>query len=550
MKTKFIYITSSIIAFIGMSSCNDFDSLNENPNAQYGNSESIMAGTLRYGASLDFVNSGNNMAGAAHLHERIHNINWDHYSQYMNPSNGWSPKNYIPVDGYNSDYWDGAYQWLRDVNQVIYTEENSVNSNNNIIQIARIWRVFIESRITDYFGHVPFPKTDYLSMKNLDTELAYRNQSEIYNEFFSELTHAVSKINVSIPTLIKADLYYSGDMEKWVRFANTLHLRLALRISEIDASKAQEEATKALNRGIMQSGDDMQLPATAGWGNQYNYVMYQVSWGENMLMTKSMENILNGLGGIPYSGSAKTHPDIVDPRGAKMFDPSISSNAFAGIVPGLPSEEHTQDVKNQYSRLGVAVVGTANLKNDYRKLDVMLYEEACFLKAEAYERWKLGDAKSAYEEGITESFKKWNLADKASEYIASADKNINGTSVAYNDQSGSGNTALEKIITQKYIAGFPDGSLEAWNDKRRLNLPNMLVPKFRDQGVYSTADLDPLKSANFIKRMKYPSIEQSINENFYTNGINLYENKTDAVNSNMWWDKNANYNTSTYKYNY
>ncbi|MDR0681362.1 MAG: SusD/RagB family nutrient-binding outer membrane lipoprotein [Dysgonamonadaceae bacterium] len=545
MNTKYKYLFLLIFSLIGTSACNDFDKINESPNdSKEPEAQAIMSSILRNAVSLNFIGSDGTLTGGAHLHERIHNINWDYYSQYMDLSgNGWSPRNYIPADAYNSDYWDGSYQWLRSANSVIL-----YSKDNNLTQLARIWRVYIESRITDYFGHVPFPGTDCLERKNLDTEFAFKNQADIYDEFFSELTDAASKIDPSKPGLSAGDIYYSGDMAKWYRFANTLHLRLALRISEVDPDKAKKEAKKALQRGTMQSGDDLQMPATDGWGNQYNYTMYQINWGEKMLMTKSMENILIGLGGMAYDGTATQAPPIVDPRGSLMFDPSVEGGKWEGIVPGLPTDEHAGQSIN-YAYLGKAVVGTTEAPNSYRKLDAFLYTEACFLRAEAYHRWpELGNAKNAYNDGISASFAQWGIAGKENVYIASIDKNVNGTSVAYDDQSGAGNSALEKIITQKYIAGYPDGSLEAWNDKRRLNLPNLLVPKYKDPSTYSNTDKDPTKSANFIKRMIYPAIEQTINNDKYSAGIDLYSSKKDATSSNMWWDTNANYNTSTYKY--
>jgi hypothetical protein len=85
--------------------------------------------------------------------------------------------------------------------------------------------------------------------------------------------------------------------------------------------------------------------------------------------------------------------------------------------------------------------------------------------------------------------------------------------------------------------------MEAWNDKRRLNLPRMDVPSFRTELLYDNTDLDIRKSSNFIKRVQYPQNETQINKTEYDNGIKLLGGP-DQVNTPLWWDVNANYCTS------
>ena len=104
---------------------------------------------------------------------------------------------------------------------------------------------------------------------------------------------------------------------------------------------------------------------------------------------------------------------------------------------------------------------------------------------------------------------------------------------------------MEKIITQKYIAGIPDLAQEGWNDKRRLNLPRLDVAVYRDQAVYNNNDKDILKSANFIKRMRYPTKESLINATEYEKGKSMLGGKGDIVSTPLCWDKNSNYCTSS-----
>jgi GMP synthase-like glutamine amidotransferase len=85
--------------------------------------------------------------------------------------------------------------------------------------------------------------------------------------------------------------------------------------------------------------------------------------------------------------------------------------------------------------------------------------------------------------------------------------------------------------------------MEAWNDKRRLNLPRMDVPLYRDPSWYGGGDQNILKSENFIKRVQYPQNETQINEDAYNKGVALLGGP-DNVTTPIWWDKNANYCTS------
>jgi hypothetical protein len=174
---------------------------------------------------------------------------------------------------------------------------------------------------------------------------------------------------------------------------------------------------------------------------------------------------------------------------------------------------------------------------------LFLYEEVCFLKAEAALRGFItGNAKEEYEKGVKASFATWGVSG-ATEYLASADKNQAGTNAKFDDVTGAGNTQLEKIITQKYLALFPDMSMEAWNDKRRLNLPRMDVPVLRDQLLYNNSDKDIKKPANFIRRVQYPNREVQVNKTEYDKGVQLLGGK-DNVSTSIWWDKQANYCTS------
>ena len=356
-------------------------------------------------------------------------------------------------------------------------------------------------------------------------------------------------------------MVYKNDVSLWKKFGNSLRLRFAVRLSEVDREKCVAEANAALTSpcGLISSkADNAYMPpkADGSWGQDYNYTMFQITWSGPICMSKSFEKLVTNIGNIDWpagvvnqtSGVAvsNVHPAKVDPRAPKMFQPGIENGDWKGLVYGAKAEEANTGIyqSKQCAEMGFIIKDGAPYKS--RPYDMFLSEEVDFLKAELFARNLVaGDAKAAYEAGVRASFETWGVSGDVEEYLASTEKNEAGTSAKYDDQQGAGNTALEKIITQKYIAGLPDLAQEAWNDKRRLNLPRLDVAVYRDQAVYNNSDTNILNPQNFIKRMKYPMKEQLVNAAEYEKGKSMLGGKGDVVSTPIWWDKNSNYCTSS-----
>lgn len=539
MKTKKI-IFSLLLGFgILASSCSDgFDAINTdpvNPPDSLDFSRADLSTVLWDGSTYN-----NKTSGAADLHQRVKALGYDIFAQYVL---GNSVRKYTPNDGYVDLYWKIHYEnYLAKLNLVI-EDAIKYEGRSNSKSLARIWRVYLHSRFVDFFGPVPFPKS------STDENLDYAPLKDQFDFFFKELDEAVKEFDPKQSFLSAEDQVYWGDMTKWKRFANTLRLRLALQVSEIDPALCIREAQAALNadQSIMQAGDDARIAMrSTGWGNQYPYHMYQVSWGDRQSLTTSMEKILKGIGGIAYTGTATVNPGNVDPRGARMFDPGLGGE-WAGIKPGYEDNTTTTAAKERAGAMSTTWI----IPNNRRKTDIMLHAEACLLAAEAIERFGVTDptgksAKQKYEEGVIASFGYLKLdEDIARTYLASNERNEWGTSANYDDISGAGNTKLEKIITQKYIAGYPDISAQAWNDKRRLNLPAFDIHEARDAGAGTYPNDGNIQNpANFISRMVYPQREKVINESKYNGGVAQLSDG-DKTSSPLWWaSKRANYCTS------
>ncbi|RPH32163.1 MAG: SusD/RagB family nutrient-binding outer membrane lipoprotein [Bacteroidales bacterium] len=541
MKTK-IYLT--ILMAFGLFSCSDLEEMNINPDKpspelnKYDYSRSKVSTLLRAGSTYN----------GAHIFQRLKSLHIDLYSQMLDevPSGWTNTRNYFSNDGWTIDYWNIIPSWISSLNIVINQGKDDPDRVNSVA-VSKIWRVYIQSQACDVFGVMPFP-----SYKQIVENPPYVSVQDQYLEFFTELDEAIKMIDPAKGFLNgKEDMIYEGDITKWKKFANSLRLRLALRVSEVNPSLCATQAQAAIaiiNGGTMESsGDDAKCPpSNKGWGQDYNYTLL-FGWGETQHMTSSFEKLVTNIGGIdwPLSVSATTKPAKIDPRAVVMFDPS-SSGIWKGVTPGLHPNNVNQspNAKTEIAILGEFIVGKPAARNISRDYDLMLYEEVCFLKAEAALRgFATGNAKTEYEAGIHVSFTRWGVSG-AEAYILSNDKNTAGTSANFDDISGTGNTQLEKIITQKYISLFPDVSIEAWSDKRRLNLPRFDVLAYRDPLIFGSLPSDITDPRSFIKRVKIPNAESTNNAVEYEKGVILMGTGGDRTSTNLWWDINKNYCTS------
>ncbi|KAA6328349.1 hypothetical protein EZS27_022746 [termite gut metagenome] len=555
MKKTILHLFAACSFFLLLLAGCDLTALNENPNeptadVDYNLNDARLASIFR--TSVPAMEGDDE--------QRVKSLMVDFYAQMLDGGD-WNTKRYMMDEDWNQRMYRRVQSAISSLNIVIRNLSDREDFFANSIAVAKIWRVFVAANGADYFGPIPFAK-----YTEVEDNPPYRSIEDIYTECFKELDEAVALFdkNSTNPIFNSAasDIIYANDAAKWRKFANSLRLRLALRLSEVAPSTTSEQVAKALASGVMESAaDNAYLPpkADGGWGQDYNYTMFQITWGGPLNMTSSFEKLVSGIGGVDWpadivnqrsalSGgipvAVSTHPAKVDPRGPKMFDPAYEGGKWAGIPYGLPSGSNTGEYRTVlWPELGILVKNGAPYKS--RPYDVFLYEEVCFLKAEAFLRgFASGDAKTEYDKGVRASFATWGVSDKAEAYLSSTAKNLAGTSAKFDDDiSGAGNTQLEKIITQKYLGLFPDMSMEAWNDKRRLNLPRMDVALSRDPLLYEGKGNNILDPTNFIKRVQYPQNEKQINGSEYENAIKLLGG-VDNVTTPLWWDKNSNRCTS------
>jgi len=545
MKNIKLFAACSLFGF-ALAVC-DVTKLNVNPNeptydVDFNMNDPRLASTLRAGIPMEGDDE-----------QRVKSLMIDYFAQIADGGN-FTTKNYIMNEDWNRRMYRRGQSNVSSLNIVIRNLLPEKDDFKHTIAVAKIWRVFTQASGVDYFGPIPFAK-----YSEVEANPPYMSVEDNYKEFFRELDEAVAMLAEESPNKIfidsSSDLIYKNNTSKWIKFANSLRLRYAMRLSEVDPETCKTEAQKAIAGGLITgSSENAKLPprADGSWGQDYNYTMFQITWGGPLNMTKTFEKLVTGIGGMDFPtdimnqrGStplSKVHPAKADPRAPVMFDPAFETGDWTGITFGLPNSNYSATLAKSCAEMGFLMKDGAAYKN--RPYDVMLFEEVCFLKAEAMERGFIaGNAKEEYEKGVRASFATWGVATVVDTYLASTEKNLAGTSANYDDVAGDGNTRLEKIITQKYIAAFPDVAMESWNDKRRLNLPRFDVGEFRNEAFYSASNKDIKDPKNFIRRVQYPEQENQINNTEYKKGVEMLGGP-DNVTTPVWWDLLKNYCTS------
>ncbi len=386
---------------------------------------------------------------------------------------------------------------------------------------AALFRVAVMQRLTDNYGPIPYGdilKTEKITVK-------YDSQEAVYAQLFEELDGAIEAFaaNAALPASgwSNYDKVYSGNIAQWLRYANSLKLRMAMRISYRDPELARQKAEEAIAGGLILTNEDNACMHP----NENRMTLIYNSWNDHRVGA----DILSFMTG--YN----------DPRLEKMFLKSTGANPqFVGIRIGSSVAKKSEAIE-AYSNLIV---------NSDSPILWMNAAEVSFLLAEYCLRLA-GDgarAREYYENGIRLSFAERG-ASGAEAYIAdatstpaqyvdplgkySASAKTTECRIAW-DTKGDEETNLEQIITQKWIAIFPLGN-EAWAEYRRTGYPKLL-PAPQNLGP-DNVDLE-----RHARRLTYPVEEYSGNGANLTEAISLLDSEAsgggsgDAFNTRVWWD--------------
>lgn len=449
----------------------------------------------------------------------MYNLNAENWCGYMGSTlaknEGVQNTGWNVYDSYHRRLFTVKYEY----GMAAFTNIKTFCEENNLplqLAISTVLKVATMHQVTDYYGPIAYSQTGSVS-GNL-----YDSQEDVYKAFFNELDSAIETLEPYAGTklLEDYDIVYSGDVTKWIQFANSLRLRLAMRVVYADADLAKTEAEKSIASAV---GVIVENSGNAVVQGVDHHPIREINVNFNDADTQigaSLDCYLNGYN---------------DPRKFLYAKPAAGDGQLHGVRPGINPSDW-----NPYKN----PAGKVSAPNaDLYKICWLNAAEVAFLRAEGAVRgWSMGGtAQAFYEQGITLSFEEWG-ATGAATYIA----NSSAQPAAFTDNVGSANASkpssvtiawsegasleqkLAKIGTQKWIALFPNGC-EAWAEYRRLHYPALIQPANNfSNGI--------VNSNQQIRRVPYPLSEQSDNPDGYASGVAALGG-ADNAGTRLWWDK-------------
>lgn len=412
------------------------------------------------------------------------------WSQFWTQSN--TANQYKDIDSYiigTGDYylaWRDMYDALGDIRNV---KRNALAQQNwKYYLIASVMDAQASQVLTDFYGSVPYTQANNQSI----LEPAFDSGEAVYDSMIDDLDFALSQdLDASVGSVPGADdLIFSGDMDNWVRFANTMKLKIFMR----QTNSSRSDVAAAGIQDLLATGAQF-LDVDAG------FAQFEDALGLSNPLYETDRRRLNVATNLRMSRTLSSYLIAnADPRRAAYYGPgnALNQGDFNNLVPATT----------------ISIVTLSATTPAY----LMSREESLFLQAEAQARYGSG-GQAEYEAGVLENFSKYTLDGSA--LVAGA--------YAY-PAAGTLEQKIEAIITQKWISSFPGNGFEAFFETNRTGYPVTSAVPQTDPG-YVPGQLayavNGLTNGLFPRRIVYPQEETNTNNN------------TPAlvpITTPVWWD--------------
>lgn len=532
---RLVYIILGGIALLGTTSCQkDFEEINTNPNRP----QQALPTALFNGSTKLFLKNTRNYTTSGMMFR-----SWMQYSA----QDTYTKESRFLYRDYAGDYlWRypyqvaGGYKDIIDLNTDPKTKElmTTYGKNENQIAAARIMMAYTFALLVETFGDVPYysygsPNPERFQALQLREFISpvYATQKEIYTDLLKELKEAAAQI-VSDSYVFKEGDYIFETPDKMRRFANSLRLRLAIRLKDVQDAELRTLAQQSINElkdgtAVMQSeSDTVELQFDSDDTNPapiYNeyFVRNRVDYSPSNSFVQLLKGQRGNFG--------------VDPRLQKYFAPkgltkyqardgryteSNNINDYVGMPYGL--DESMADFQFK-SGVAVSFFSSRILQPNYAEV-FMEYSEVCFLLSEAN-----GWDNTWYKKGVEASMKKWGVDDaKITSFLA--------TIPAANE---------ENVLTQKYIALYMNPN-EAWAEYRRTGYPHTLIKvnEETDLNIPTEAGQTRYKFESLVadltdipERLRYPVAYKVINEANYQKALESMQMTTDVLTKRLIFDR-------------
>ena len=460
-----------------------------------------------------------------------------------------------------NNYYENYNRNLSDIIQICEKRDAEAGTSDlvNKIAIARIMKVWATSVVTDTYGDMPYTES-CLPVENAITQPKYDEQKEIYKDMFKELKEAVAQMDAGKASYGAADLIYGGNVAKWTKLANSLRLRLAMRVRYADETLAKENLSDLNEENLIISlNDDAFIKTATDYTDNQNKLYTSMM---NSKYPHPEESIGKTVVDVMIGTGDAHNPD--DPRIALYCDTAYAT------WPGTPGYENI----DHFGYRGSPLLGSVPVEEKYpwgggsvSRISAFWYpavierpllrsSEVYFALAEAaLFGLKSGNAEELYQKGVDQAFAwaqrlytngksqlpailkifysqvfpNWNSSWEAAYFedkeITAAEVAAFKTTPAYS-LTGTTEEKFEQIMNQKIIALFPD-EYQGWFEWRRTGYPRVLVG----------SDANTLQGVS-PRRMRWPQIEQTVNSVNYEAALTRFGG-TDGRLVRVWWDANS-----------
>lgn len=551
-KVKYLCMAAAVA---GLTGCGDFGDLNIDP-------EHINEGNVPY--AMLFTNAQHQALGSDWDVWRAGLIYTAQWNQHI-ASGGWTWDYGVNSysDGYAASYWESVYSGtrgaVRDVTTCVNKWKDDEDNKQNY-EIARIMRVYIMNRLTDLYGDVPYFQAGQPEVYSYPV---YDKQEDIYKDMLAQLDSAQAELGTGTASMGVKDIYYQGDVAKWKKFANSLMLRLAMRLVKADPSTAKTYAEKAYNNGcITSTSDNCYLSHPGGSVNDdssepfakicsfsdigvnfINQTFYDILAERQdpripLIMCVVDNNVMAAYGTDAYT-TGNADPAIQKGLpGFYSFTPTSDyciTKYPAGADFGDGKAYSLAESDDNYFKKCFSIPNRLTYADPTAPTFVCTAAQTNLLLAEAALRGYIGgDAATFYREGIRCAMEQFSAYPNATSLINKylTDAEINAYIAAHPLNTTSTETAMKDINIQYYITCFGD-EYETWANWRRSGYPEL---------TYHALDQSP-DLGNYIglvRRLTYPSRESTVNGTNYVEALKRQWNRTTDftfTGDRVWWDK-------------
>ena len=517
IKPLFLLLAGLLI-FTGCTK--DFDEINLNPNAPETVNPDLLLPTIMRNPIYTAV--GMSWGEGNVVGQYTAKIQFTTYDRY-----DWSP---------TGTPWNAYYSAMRDINNVINIAADPTQAGYR--GVALIMKSWMYALMTDLYGELPYSQ----AIKGKEGEYfpRYDTQEAIYDGIFADLETANQLLADPNTSGIGGDILFNGNKMRWRRFANSLALRYATRIS------LRRNPAALMNRIL---GDPATYPVFESNAQQAALTflpdlpnqqdLYTTRSGsfDEYRLSEQFEDLLKDINDTRIFLFAQPTSDARDNSGLSYAEVAADMANYEGVPNGLddaealsyaPSGNPSKGGSNFISRAGLLWTCSAcdpKASPNAAQAVLMSYSELQFILAEAAEKgWISGDAEAYYLAGIQASFDYYlsrvpgnfgidlSTVGATSEYLAQP-------GVAY---AGTQAEKLEKIGIQKYITlYFTD--MQGWIEYRRTGFPRTITPGQANQN-----------EGRVPVRYLYPIEQQVLNLDSYNEAVG--RQGADDINTRVWWD--------------